>query len=107
MIKNAKGQTIKEFLETYDRDKYEKPSLTTDTVIFTMNDKEVKNNRKRSEKELQVLLVKRREHPFIGQWALPGGFIQMDEGLLISAQRELKEETNVQDVYLEPKITVA
>lgn len=104
-MKNDNGLSLDDFLKNYDKDRYEKPSLTTDTVIFTLNDKETGNSRKRPEKELQILLVKRKDHPYIGQWALPGGFVQIDEGLLVSAQRELEEETNVQDVYLEQLYT--
>lgn len=103
--RNSKGQTLETFLKSYDPDRYPKPSVTTDIVVFTIQNKEVGNRRMRNQKELQVLLVKRRDHPYIGQWALPGGFLEMNEGLLESAKRELQEETNVQDVYLEQLYT--
>lgn len=64
--------------------------VTVDIVIFTIQ-----------EGVLQVLLVKRRISPFIGQVAIPGGFVREDENLDQAALRELQEETGVSDVYLE------
>lgn len=106
--RNEKGLTEKEFLEKYDASEYPKPSVTTDMVIFTMN--EIKNEIKKSlkklpKKELKVLLIKRKDHPFINSWALPGGFLNMNENLESCASRELKEETNVSNVYLEQLYT--
>ena len=69
---------------------YEKPSVTVDIVIFTIQDG-----------ELKVLLVKRGLEPFKGKWAIPGGFVKMPESLENAAKRELEEETGVKDVYLE------
>lgn len=105
-IKNKSGLTEKEFLEQYNPNLYEKPSVTTDMVLFTIDDKNVEDARKNSEKILKILLIKRKDHPFINQWALPGGFVQINEGLKDAAYRELKEETNVvDDVYLEQLYT--
>ena len=70
--------------------KYPHPAVTTDIVIFTVRDQ-----------ELQLLLIKRGVSPFVGQWALPGGFVRIDEDLDASAIRELEEETGVTSVYLE------
>ena len=97
---NSKGQTEEVFIAAYDHSKFEKPSLTIDALLFTVCDEE-DNYRKVPEKVLKVLLVKRKDHPFIGQWALPGGFVGMNESLDDAARRELKEETNVDGVYLE------
>jgi len=63
---------------------YPKPSVTVDIVIFTIKDK-----------DLKVLLVKRGIEPFKGKWAIPGGFVHLNESLEEAAERELKEETNV------------
>ncbi len=98
-------QELKTFLKKYDPDKYEKPSVTTDVVIFAIDDEAVRNKRKNAIVHLQVLLVKRRNHPYKDHWALPGGFVPIGEGLEVSAKRELREETNVQDIYIEQLYT--
>jgi 8-oxo-dGTP diphosphatase len=80
--------------ENYDPARYERPSVTVDVVIFTLQ-----------ERELHVLLVKRKHWPFEGRWAIPGGFVNMDESLDRAARRELEEETGVRDIYLEQLYT--
>jgi len=69
---------------------YEKPSVTVDIVIYTIQ-----------ENTLKVLLVKRGIEPFKNKWAIPGGFVRVHESLEDAAKRELEEETGVKDVYLE------
>jgi 8-oxo-dGTP diphosphatase len=76
--------------KNYDISAYERPSVTVDIVIFTVQDE-----------DLRILLVKRRQWPFKDRWALPGGFVKMKESLEEAAERELYEETNVKEVYLE------
>ena len=73
---------------------YPKPSVTVDVVIITLRGE-----------ELQVLLVKRDLAPYKGRWAIPGGFVHLDESLESAARRELREETGVTDVYLEQLYT--
>jgi 8-oxo-dGTP diphosphatase len=73
---------------------YPKPSVTVDVVIITLRGD-----------ELQVLLVKRDLAPYKGKWAIPGGFVHIDESLESAARRELREETGVNDVYLEQLYT--
>ena len=73
---------------------YPHPAVTTDIVVFT-----IRQNR------VEVLLVKRRNPPFADCWALPGGFVDIDEDLDACALRELHEETNVSNVYLEQLYT--
>ncbi len=80
--------------DTYDPSAYERPSVTVDVVILTV-----------SERRLEVLLVRRRHWPFEDMWAIPGGFVEPNESLEDSARRELREETNVSDVYLEQLYT--
>ena len=80
--------------EEYDVTKFERPSVTVDIIVFTVKDE-----------SLKVLLVKRKEWPFKGYWAIPGGFVRMHESLEDAAKRELKEETNVKDIYLEQLYT--
>ncbi|MDT8305084.1 MAG: NUDIX domain-containing protein [Anaerolineae bacterium] len=80
--------------ETYDPSRYERPSVTVDVVIFSL-----------VAGQLQVLLVRRKNWPFAGMWAIPGGFVEMTESLEQAAARELAEETGVRDVYTEQLYT--
>ena len=72
---------------TYD---YPRPAVTTDCVIFGYDGK-----------ELKVLLIERGIEPFKGCWAFPGGFIDMDEDALSGARRELKEETGLENAFIQ------
>ena len=63
---------------------YPRPSVTTDILVFSIRDG-----------VLQVLLIERRIDPFKGAWAIPGGFVQMDEDIRDGALRELEEETGL------------
>ena len=105
ILRNREGLTEKEFLEKYDASIFEKPSVTVDMLIFTVVDEEKENYRKLPDKVLKLLMVKRGEHPFIGKWALPGGFVSTKEGLEEAALRELKTETNIDNVYMEQLYT--
>lgn len=94
--KNAKGETLEEFLEDYNPYRYQTPSCTTDAVIFAHS------GRLTAElADMKVLLVKRSNHPSIGYWALPGGFIDLKENLDDTARRELEEETGVKGITME------
>ncbi|MBS4201207.1 NUDIX hydrolase [Bacillus sp. FJAT-49732] len=104
-LRDKQGLTEEEFLQKYDISIYERPSVTVDMLIFTVVDEEKENYRKLPEKSLKLLLVKRGVHPYIGQWALPGGFVTNDESLDEAALRELKTETNIDDVYMEQLYT--
>lgn len=68
----------------YDPASFDRPSVTVDVAAFTAR-----------ERKLHVLLIKRGVWPFEGHWALPGGFVQLSEGLDTAAHRELAEETGV------------
>ncbi|GAE00670.1 NUDIX hydrolase [Clostridium botulinum B str. Osaka05] len=94
-----------EFLKSYDENDYKRPSVTNDIIIFTTDDKEEDNLRKVPKKGLQVILIKRDDYPYIGQWALPGGFVGIEEGLEVSARRKLKEKTGIDNVYTEQLYT--
>ena len=72
------------------RYEYPHPAVTVDCVVFGL-----------AGEELNLLLIQRGEQPFAGTWALPGGFVKMEEALETAARRELQEETGVSELYLE------
>lgn len=69
--------------------KYPRPALTTDAVVFS-----VENN------EIELLLIQRKHEPWKGMWALPGGFLEVDETCEQGAKRELEEETGLTGIEL-------
>ncbi len=75
------------------------PSVTVDTLVFTVAQRERLSYRNLPDNKLQLLLIKRKNAPYAGTWALPGGFVEMDEDLRTAAQRELWEETGLQPGY--------
>ena len=93
--KNEKGQTLEEFLKEYDPYQYKNPCATTDMVLFSYA------GEKPDTDALKVLLVCRKNHPSIGYWALPGGFVELHENLEDTARRELEEETGVKGLPVE------
>lgn len=104
-IRNKDGLTEKEFLKAYVPGDYDRPSVTVDMILFTIDEVET-DIRKNPEKELKVLLVKRGDHPYMNHWAIPGGFVGIDEDIEDAAYRELSEETNLkEDIYLEQLYT--
>jgi 8-oxo-dGTP diphosphatase len=60
---------------------YPRPAVTVDAILIS--------------KQQSVLLIERGREPFKGKWALPGGFIEMDESLEVACLRELEEETGI------------
>jgi 8-oxo-dGTP diphosphatase len=105
VLRNKQGLTEEEFLSQYDAGQYERPSVTVDMLVFSVMSEMKKGSVKLPEKSLKILMVKRGDHPFMGYWALPGGFVNMDESLDTAAQRELKEETNIDNIYMEQLYT--
>jgi 8-oxo-dGTP diphosphatase len=73
---------------------FARPSVTVDCVVFGFD-----------EGDLKVLLIKRDLDPFRGKWALPGGFVGIDESIDDAALRELQEETSIDRLYLEQLYT--
>lgn len=73
---------------------YPRPALTTDCVIFGFD-----------ASELKVLLIERGNEPYVGKWAFPGGFLNIDEDTETGAKRELFEETGLKDIYIEQLYT--
>src|SRR5262245_4940945 len=73
---------------------YPHPAVAVDIALFTVAGQ-------LQDLRLQALLIARKERPFRGQWALPGGFVRIAEDLPDAALRELAHDTGVRDVYLE------
>ncbi len=85
-MRDMNGLTEAEYMANYNPDNWRKPSVTADVVIVN---------------ELgEVLLVRRGGHPFIGLWAIPGGFSSYGERIEETAARELLEETNLSGISL-------
>ena len=83
-----------QYLREYDPSQFDRPSVTVDILVFTIY-----------QKKLCVLLIKRDVPPYIGKWAIPGGFIKMNESADQAAARKLKEETGIEGVKLEQLYT--
>src|SRR5688572_3150018 len=73
---------------------YPRAALTVDCVVFGFDDG-----------ELKVLLIERGLEPFKGRWALPGGFVRVEETIDEAARRELEEEAGLKNVFLEQLFT--
>lgn len=82
---NSRNQTLEEFLAAYNPNKYRKPGVTADCVVFSRD---------------SVLMVRRGNHPFIGELAFPGGFAEAGEPTENTAARELREETGAEGIPL-------
>lgn len=85
------GQTESEFLAAYRQKNYPRPSLTADIVVLVDDGHDV----------MRILLIRRGRHPYLGCWALPGGFVEEGESADSAAIRELEEETGVIGAVLE------
>ena len=82
-VRDKNGLTEAEYLAGYNPGNWERPSLTADICIIT------------DEREKKILLIRRGNHPFLGKWALPGGFSEKGERIEETAARELEEETTI------------
>lgn len=85
-----KSKEEEEFLKNYDPNKYAKPSVAADCVLFAYD---------KTEKAMKLLLIRRGGHPCKGQWCFPGGFVNMDEHIHQAVAREMEEETGISGLY--------
>ena len=83
-LRDENGLTEEEFLAQYRPGDYPRPSVTADILIF-----------RKTGDSVDLLMIRRKNHPFLGQLALPGGFAEPGETIETSAARELQEETNL------------
>jgi 8-oxo-dGTP diphosphatase len=90
----GEGQHLKNDVSNYSDAAYKSPSVTVDLVVMSIIDD-----------ELGVMLIKRKFAPYKDSWALPGGFVDINEDVDVAAYRELKEETGVDTAYLEQLYT--
>ena len=89
-LRDKNGLTEAEFLAQYNPKDYPRPSFTADVAAFAHDGG-----------GLKLLMVRRGGHPYLGCWALPGGFVNPNEDADTAAARELEEETGVTDLPLE------
>lgn len=84
----------KEFLDNYDSSTYDKPSITVDLLVFTIE-----------EEELKIVMIRRKNSPYRGMLSLPGAFVGMEETLDEAASRGIREKTGLKDIYFEQLYT--
>jgi len=80
-----------------------RPMVTVDVLVFGIfgESGDVDKVRRKGGTQTKLLLIRRKKEPFKNKWAIPGGFVEMDEELQDAAKRELAEETGVKTVELE------
>ncbi len=90
--RSSRGEAA--YLDGYKPDDFDRPSVAVDVALLTVADN-----------AMQVLVVRREEHPHKGRWALPGGFVHIDESLDVAAHRVLTEKADLRDVFIEQLYT--
>ena len=88
-LRDKRGMTEAEAIAAYRKKNYPKPALTADICIFA-----------RAGAGWKLLLIRRDGHPYLGCWALPGGFADEGERIESTAARELQEETGLSGLAL-------
>ena len=92
--KTVRSPEEQAFLAAYDASRFPHPSIATDVALLVVD-----------ELGLRVVLVRRSEHPDLGKWSLPGGFVRMDEALDQAADRLLQTKVGVGGIFLEQLYT--
>jgi ADP-ribose pyrophosphatase YjhB (NUDIX family) len=88
-VRDSQGRTLAEFLADYKEQNYPHPSVTVDLLVFAQEPE-----------GLELLMIRRGNHPYLGCWALPGGFVEPEEFTEDAAARELREETHAEGLTL-------
>lgn len=101
----SQDESEKKFLEDYKKQVFEKVSVTTDLLIFSVSDAPGSSYRKLAEKNFSIFLVNRGDHPSKGKWGLPGGFVDVDKSLEETANEVLKRKTGFSNLYIEQLYT--
>lgn len=86
----------------YTIEAYDRPSVAADAVVFGIDISPPESKNALAQRTLKILLVRRGEEPFKGQYSLPGGFLRRGETIEQTAARELREEAGVQEPKLIP-----
>ena len=92
--RNTTDLSEAEFLDAYNPEAFQRPSVAVDVALLAV-----------AAGALHALVVRRTEHPARGSWALPGGFVGIDEGLEAAAERLLRTKAGLADVFLEQLYT--
>ena len=101
-----KYNSEEDFLKDYNPKEFEQLSMTADILVVSVSSKDTTNYRKNDKKMMSILLSKRDDYPYKGKWCLPGGFMNpTSETLEECAIRVLKNETNLEDIYIEQLYT--
>ena len=98
-------ETEEDFLNNYNPMDYPSFAVSTDILVFGISSVDDINYKKLDEKKMSVLLVKRDSYPFKNKWCLPGGFVKIDEELENAPKRILRNETGLDNIYLEQLYT--
>ncbi len=88
-LRDRNGLTLEEFLASYHPKDYPHPSVTVDLLVCSLE-----------RRQPELLMIRRGNHPYLGCWALPGGFVEPEEFTADAAARELEEETHVRGLAL-------
>lgn len=121
---NSSGETLSEFLTKYNQNAWPHPSYTADGIVYCLTAEKVlppistlsvtaPNNepsstlRANKQEKVNFLLIQRGNHPCIGQWAFPGGFVEQGESSEDAVAREIREETGLTGLEFNQLYTVS
>jgi nicotinate (nicotinamide) nucleotide adenylyltransferase len=105
LYNSKKYNSEEEFLKDYDSSIYPRFAVATDILVFGVSSKDDEDYKKLDSKKMSILLIKRDDYPYKDKWCLPGGFVYVDEDLDDAPRRILKNETGLENIYLEQLYT--